>query len=100
MLVGVLCIVSTTSVIYAADEKSNSLFKAASDGGEPFDDTFDNDLDLFEDDADLKRVEISDPLEPVNRAIFAFNDKVYFWVVKPVATGYEAVVPAPAGIGS
>lgn len=36
---------------------------------------------------------IADPLEPVNRALFAFNDKAYFWVMKPVARGYRAVVP-------
>lgn len=34
---------------------------------------------------------IADPLEPVNRAFFHFNDKLYFWVLKPVATGYKAV---------
>jgi len=36
---------------------------------------------------------IADPLEPVNRALFVFNDKAYFWVMKPVARGYRAVVP-------
>ncbi len=36
---------------------------------------------------------ISDPLEPMNRAFFQFNDKLYFWVLKPVATGYSKVVP-------
>jgi phospholipid-binding lipoprotein MlaA len=39
--------------------------------------------------------EIYDPLEPVNRAFFHFNDKLYFWVLKPVATGYEKVFPEP-----
>ncbi len=38
--------------------------------------------------------DIPDPLEPVNRAIFTFNDKAYFWLLKPVATGYQAVMPA------
>ncbi len=36
---------------------------------------------------------IPDPIEPVNRAFFTFNDKLYFWVLKPVATGYKAVAP-------
>jgi phospholipid-binding lipoprotein MlaA len=36
---------------------------------------------------------IADPIEPVNRALFVFNDKAYFWVMKPVARGYRAVVP-------
>ncbi len=42
--------------------------------------------------------EIADPLEPVNRAAFYFNDKLYFWVLKPLAKGYSAVVPEDARI--
>ena len=38
----------------------------------------------------LDNVSIADPIEPVNRAFFQFNDKVYHWVLKPVAVGYEA----------
>ncbi len=34
-----------------------------------------------------------DPLENVNRSIFAFNEAVDSAVLKPVATGYEKVVP-------
>jgi len=40
----------------------------------------------------------SDPFEPINRAFFHFNDKLYFWFFKPVATGYSAVVPEPARV--
>jgi phospholipid-binding lipoprotein MlaA len=36
----------------------------------------------------------SDPLEPFNRAVFDVNDKVYLWVLEPVATGYSKVLPA------
>ena len=36
----------------------------------------------------------ADPLEPMNRAVFSFNDKVDQAVVKPVATAYQNVVPA------
>jgi phospholipid-binding lipoprotein MlaA len=43
--------------------------------------------------------EIPDPLEPMNRAFFKFNDKLYFWVLKPVASGYKAIVPEDARIG-
>jgi phospholipid-binding lipoprotein MlaA len=42
---------------------------------------------------------IADPLEPINRAFFHFNDKLYFWVFKPVATGYKAVIPEDGRIG-
>jgi phospholipid-binding lipoprotein MlaA len=36
-----------------------------------------------------------DPLEPVNRGIFAFNDAMDRWVLKPVAQGYDRVTPDP-----
>ncbi|MFB3885035.1 MAG: VacJ family lipoprotein [Thermodesulfobacteriota bacterium] len=42
---------------------------------------------------------IADPLEPVNRAFFQFNDKFYFWVLKPVASGYKAIVPEDGRVG-
>jgi phospholipid-binding lipoprotein MlaA len=42
---------------------------------------------------------IADPLEPVNRAFFHFNDKLYFWVLRPVAIGYKAVIPEDGRIG-
>lgn len=40
--------------------------------------------------------EIADPLEPVNRVVDRFNDKVDRAVLKPTAQAYETVVPAPA----
>jgi len=36
---------------------------------------------------------IPDPLEPMNRAFFAFNDAAYFWFFKPVGKGYSVVMP-------
>ena len=42
---------------------------------------------------DSSKETVSDPLEPLNRAFFEFNDRLYFWVLKPVATGYKTVVP-------
>jgi phospholipid-binding lipoprotein MlaA len=35
--------------------------------------------------------EIADPLEPLNRVFFYFNDKLYFWVLKPVAEVYAVL---------
>ncbi|MEJ2684132.1 MAG: VacJ family lipoprotein [Candidatus Sulfobium sp.] len=36
---------------------------------------------------------IADPLEPWNRAMYTFNDRFYFWLLKPVSQGYSKVVP-------
>jgi phospholipid-binding lipoprotein MlaA len=40
-----------------------------------------------------------DPLEPLNRGIYAFNDAVDTAVVKPVATAYRDAVPRPVRTG-
>jgi phospholipid-binding lipoprotein MlaA len=34
---------------------------------------------------------IADPLEPVNRVIFGFNDKLYIYVLKPTARAYRVL---------
>lgn len=40
-----------------------------------------------------------DPLEPLNRGIYKFNDTVDEAVIKPVAKGYKAVLPNPVRTG-
>jgi phospholipid-binding lipoprotein MlaA len=49
--------------------------------------------------SDESSVIISDPLEPINRVFFIFNDKLYFWVLKPIARGYKVVAPEPVRVG-
>lgn len=50
--------------------------------------------DVTEEQAEAaERIEIADPLERWNRAIFLVNDRLYFRVFKPVAKGYSRVVP-------
>ncbi|ANB75847.1 hypothetical protein AYM40_26435 [Paraburkholderia phytofirmans OLGA172] len=36
-----------------------------------------------------------DPLEPMNRAVFSFNDRVDTYVARPVAVGYTKITPSP-----
>ena len=40
-----------------------------------------------------------DPIEGFNRAMFAFNEGLDSAIIKPVATGYEAVLPSPVRTG-
>lgn len=49
---------------------------------------------IFEDDFSFNDPppEIFDPLEPVNRAMFVFNDKVYYWFLKPTKKVYTALL--------
>lgn len=56
-------------------------------GGPPADDLF---ADYDDNDGALT---VPDPLQPVNQGIFTFNDRLYFWVLKPLATGYKRVAP-------
>lgn len=42
---------------------------------------------------EVETVPINDPIQPYNRAIFTFNDKVYYYVIKPMYKGYNEVVP-------
>ncbi len=37
----------------------------------------------------------ADPFEPVNRRIFAFNDALDTWFLRPVAKGYDTITPEP-----
>lgn len=43
--------------------------------------------------------EINDPIEPVNRAIFGFNEVVDTVVLDPAVIAYRAVIPKPARTG-
>ena len=40
-----------------------------------------------------------DPLEPLNRAVFNFNDGVDRAILRPVATAYDQVTPSPVKTG-
>ena len=66
----------------------NYILVAMNDTGEISDDEFD-DIDFDDDTVTI----IADPLEPFNRAMFVFNDKLYYWVLKPTAGFYGRTVP-------
>jgi phospholipid-binding lipoprotein MlaA len=53
--------------------------------------------DPFEE--DLEPIEtIADPYESYNRFLHAFNDKFYFYVLKPTAKGYGKIMPQKARV--
>ncbi len=41
------------------------------------------------------RASSDDPLEPLNRDIYQFNDALDRWILKPVAKGYDRITPEP-----
>lgn len=52
----------------------------------------DDSLPFLDDDEEI--IEVYDPLETFNRGMFWFNDKVYFYLAKPLARGFR-YVPEP-----
>lgn len=57
------------------------------------------DLNELYAEAEAGVVHVADPIEPFNRAMYHFNDKFYFWILKPVAQGYKFLVPTPLRTG-
>ena len=62
-------------------------------------DSADESLAFFDEDTKEEAVHVADPLSPWNRAMFHFNDKLYFWLLKPLSRGYKAVIPTPVRSG-
>ena len=60
-------------------------------GDEWTDDFSDEDFEDTEDDIEgvVEDEIIPDPLESLNRVVFAFNDRLYFYLLKPVARGWR-----------
>lgn len=56
------------------------------------DDDFLSEDDLYGDFEDESMV-VKDPLQPMNRVIFKFNDFIYVNVINHIANGYQAVTP-------
>lgn len=76
----------------AADEDATTTEETAP--ADPFDPFDDGSADTFGDEGQMLQT-VADPIAGFNRGMFVFNDKLYFWVLKPVTTGYRYVVPTP-----
>lgn len=57
------------------------------------------DEDLFAEMEIERGTPVPDPLFWFNYGMYRFNDKLYYWALKPVATGYRAVLPEPVRTG-
>jgi len=54
--------------------------------------------DPFASDSGPAKSKVSDPLEPVNRTFFHFNNWLYRRVLRPVSKGYRTVAPRPVRV--
>lgn len=63
-------------------------------------DDFLSEEDLFDLETDASS-SVCDPLEGINRFIFQFNDRVYSYLLNPLAQGYRRIMPEPVkkGVG-
>ena len=49
--------------------------------------------EFFEEEFEKRRVQVADPLYIFNKGMYYFNDKLYFWLFKPLAKGYRTITP-------
>lgn len=77
------------------EQKESSVKKEEQDKGEEEAAEEDEDEEYLEEE---EMETIADPLKPFNRLMFDFNDKLYFYLLKPVAQAYEAVLPEPVRV--
>ena len=52
-----------------------------------------SDEDFIDEEFEEDEIQMADPISLWNRAMFHFNDKLYFWALKPVSQIYKAVAP-------
>jgi len=98
----VLCLLLMATMTWAADDSEtelnpDSVSYAASVQATGAEDEGWKD-ENWEDEWDAP-AELADPLEPVNRLFFRFNDRLYYWVLKPVARVYADIIPEELRIG-
>jgi phospholipid-binding lipoprotein MlaA len=79
---------------WAEDSKSIASANAFEDEDSEFFDPFDEGDDAVYGDDEGTLATVYDPIEGFNRVMFTVNDRLYFWVLKPVASGYSYVIPS------
>jgi len=84
------------SISTVISDYPNQIKKTTDDAG--LDEDNEKDLDYWEEDFEKEGPGVSDPLAPFNRAMYHFNDKFYFWLLKPASVGYKAITPEPLRI--
>ncbi len=95
LLLTVMMVLLAGSLAWADAELPDDAAKSADAiPFDPFDDPFEDGYG----DEDEAFDTVADPIAGFNRAMFVFNDKLYFWVLKPVASGYRVVLPTPVRV--
>ncbi|NIA08302.1 MAG: VacJ family lipoprotein [Nitrospiraceae bacterium] len=74
---------------------SSASGQIKSDIGKTDKDYLNEDFSSLNEEVNQEAVQVADPLAPWNHLMFRFNDRLYFWVLKPLEKRYVAVVPKP-----
>jgi len=87
--------------LFAEDSTASREQPVVSESGDknPVIDTSDFDEDLDYVDISMDATFVKDSFPPYNRAVFTFNDKLYYYFFRPLSKGYKAVVPEVARLG-
>ncbi len=72
------------------EETDENKFESEEDFESDFHDEFGDEFD------DEEKTAVYDPLIGYNRFMTVVNDKLYYWVLKPIARGYRFVIPGVA----
>jgi phospholipid-binding lipoprotein MlaA len=85
----------------ASADAPSETDSAIADGATPADNSAEteDEFGLLEEKLNEEKVEVADPLEPVNRVMFTVNDRLYFWVAKPLLQAYKNTMPKPGRLG-
>jgi phospholipid-binding lipoprotein MlaA len=82
-----------TSSVQHDDIRTSPEGESLDETGKEPDGTLDDDVEDVSEEEVEETVQIADPLYAWNKAMYHVNDKLYFWLMKPLAQGYSAVVP-------
>lgn len=92
----------TTPAVKVADRGDPAVAGPQTEGtavSDSDDEALDDDEDeAFDETYEETFAVIADPLQPFNRFMFDVNDKLYFYLLKPLAQAYKFVLPEPVRV--
>jgi phospholipid-binding lipoprotein MlaA len=92
------CAFNDEATLYLAQATQQASDKPSGTAGDQSQEqAAEDDEDEYDDDDEYAEEEdvqlIPDPWIEMNRGLYTFNDKMYFWVLKPVSRGYGFIIP-------
>lgn len=89
-----ICLILAAAPCSYASDASTTPVRISDAGSSVNDDPFGNETD----DSAISGPEFPDPIQGFNRPMYTFNDKMYYYVLKPTAQGFAFVLPRPSRV--